>query len=234
MTRLRGVKVKQRLPLVFKQLNWRMFWMRLVMYALLLGLVVGLTPGIYFTDSRLIVWFATVLGFGLISAIIKPILQIATLPMLFFTYGLVVIVINVAILMMVNLFFSDALTVEGWIPAIFGGVVLGLVGGLLESLLGLTPPIVPDSEEALRGRVRFQDRGLVYALFQATPADLRKYGPPEKAEFTIPDRHDAQVILAALDAAEARRPATAVAPEPRPTALRGQSDGTSLSPEEFA
>jgi len=239
VTRLRGVKVKQRLPLVFKQLNWRMFWMRLVMYALLLGLVVGLTPGIYFTDSRLIVWFATVLGFGLISAIIKPILQIATLPMLFFTYGLVVIVINVAILMMVNLFFGDALTVEGWIPAIFGGVVLGLVGGLLESLLGLTPPIVPDSEEALRARVRFQDRGLVYALFQAAPGDLRKYGPPEQAdkrEFMIPDRLDAEVILAALDAAEASRSAAAKAAalEPSLTARQRLSGETAPAPEEFA
>jgi uncharacterized membrane protein YvlD (DUF360 family) len=170
------------------------------------------------------VWFATVVGFGLISAIIKPILQFAALPMVFFTYGLVVIVINVAILMMVSLFFGNALTVEGWIPAIFGGVVLGLVGGLLESLMGLTPPIVPDSEEALRARVRFQDRGLVYALFQAAPADLQKYGPSEQADdeprFTIPDKQDVQVILAALDAAPIPRSAatTAVPSKPRPIA----------------
>lgn len=217
-----------------------MFWMRLVMYALLLGLVVGLTPGIYFTDSRLIVWFATVLGFGLISAIIKPILQFATLPMLFFTYGLVVIVINAVILMMVSLFFGEALTVEGWIPAIFGGIILGLVGGLLESVLGLTPPIVPDSEEELRERVRFQDRGLVYALFRAAPADLQKYGPlperPEEPEFTIPEPKDAQAILAALDAAEAPRPAPApvVAPEPRVATRPRRVSGAAPLPEESA
>jgi hypothetical protein len=77
---------------------------------------------------------------------------------------------------------------------------------------------------------------LVYALFQAAPADLRKYGRPEKAEFTIPDRYDAQVILAALDAAEASRSAAAKAAalEPSPTARQRLSGETAPAPEEFA
>lgn len=218
-----------------------MFIMRLVMYALLLGLVVGLTPGMYFTTTSLGLWFLTVVGFGLISAIIKPILQLITLPMLFFTYGLVVVMINVAILMMLNSFFSYALTVEGWIPAVFGGVMLGLIGGLLESLLGLTPPIVPDSEEALRQRVRFQDRGLIYALFQAPSTELEKYAaepePYVAAVAQTPDpqgTQDVQVILAALDAAEAPQPAAAqpVMAAAPPTTLRTRSGGVSPSPEE--
>jgi putative membrane protein len=234
--------VREKLPLAFRQLNWRMFWMRLVMYALLLGLVVGLTPGIYFTTSNLGAWFVTVVGFGLIIAILKPILQLVTLPLLFFSYGLVVIVINVIILMLLSSFFGHALTVEGWIPAIFGGVVLGVVGGFVESLLGLTPPIVPDSEEALKARVRFQDRGLIYVLFQAPSAELRKYAAlPEPHAEPVPgapepqEVPDAQVILATLDAAEAPQPATGSAVAPAgPTSHGNRADGASPAVEEPA
>jgi uncharacterized membrane protein YvlD (DUF360 family) len=218
--------MKEKLSLILRQFNWRMLLMRIVMYSLLLALVVLLTPNTYFTDRRLSVMIVTAIGFGLISAIVRPIIQFVTLPFIFATYGLVIVFINVIILLMLNWVFGDVLVVGGLFTAILGGVLIGVFGGFLESALGLTAPIIPDSEEELRKRIKFQDRGLMYAVFQAAPAELQKYAPVAGSLTELlpssPDTQDVQAILATLDAAQGSGTPEAPAPtsEPPPSKPR--------------
>jgi uncharacterized membrane protein YvlD (DUF360 family) len=212
----------EKLPLVVKQFNWRMLLMRIVMYAILLVLVVVLTPGIYYVNIQrwVLAVLITSIGFGIVSAIVRPIVQFFTLPFIFATYGLVVLLVNTLILLVFNWVFRDYFAVSGILPALFGGFLMTLFGGFLESMMGLTAPVVPDSEEELRKRIRFQDRGLTYALFQAAPAELQKYAPVAGSLAeplpSSPDTQDAQAILDMMNAAEAQP--VPVEPEPPPEA----------------
>ena len=213
----------QKLPLVVKQFNWRMLLMRIVMYAILLVLVVVLTPGIHYVNIQrwVLAVLITSIGFGIVSAIVRPIVQFFTLPFIFATYGLVVLFVNTIILLVFNWVFSDYFAVSGILPALFGGLLITLFGGFLESMLGLTAPVVPDSEEELRKRIRFQDRGLTYALFQAAPAELQKYAPVADSLAeplpSSPDTQDAQAILDMMNAAAAAPPEAQPVPvEPAP------------------
>jgi putative membrane protein len=239
----------KKFPLVIKQFNWRMLLMRIVMYTVLLVVVVLLTPKVYFGDRRFIAILLTAITFGVISAVIRPIIQFFTLPFIFATYGLVVVFINIVILMVLSWLSGGILVVSGVIPAIIGGALIGLLGGFLESLFGLNAPIIPESDEEVRKRVKFQDRGLVYALFQAAPAELQKFAPlPDRLAEPLPatpDTQDAEAILATLDAGahgppqdEATSEASAAAadkPPPEtaePPPNRRSSGKTSSAPEE--
>jgi putative membrane protein len=217
--------MKEKFSIIRSQFNWRMLLMRVVMYAILLVLVVVLTPGIYYVDIQrwVLAVLITSIGFGIISSIVRPVVQFFTLPFIFATYGLVVLLVNTIILLVFSRAFRDNFAVDGILPALFGGLLITLFGGFLESMLGLTAPVVPDSEEELRKRIRFQDRGLVYALFQAAPAELQKYAPVAVSLAeplpSSPDTQDAQAILEMMDAAAAQ-PAPVesqpAAPPPKP------------------
>ena len=228
----------QKLPLVVKQFNWRMLLMRIVMYAILLVLVVVLTPGIHYVNIQrwVLAVLITSVGFGIVSAIVRPIVQFFTLPFIFATYGLVVLFVNTIILLVFNWVFSDYFAVNGILPALFGGLLITLFGGFLESMLGLTAPVVPDSEEELRKRIRFQDRGLTYALFQAAPAELQKYAPVAGSLAeplpSSPDTQDAKAILDMMNAAEAHVPVEpAPPPEAPPTKPRRRLRRAPAQPE---
>lgn len=71
---------------------------------------------------------ATVLG--VVNAIVRPIIAFFTWPLNFLTLGIFPFVLNGAMLMLVgNL--VQGFTVEGFIPAILGAVVLGFISYLL-------------------------------------------------------------------------------------------------------
>lgn len=72
--------------------------------------------------------------FGLVNALIKPVVTLLTLPLLILTLGLLTLVINAGMLLL-----TDALTrqleVEGFIPALLGALVISLVSLLLSLFL---------------------------------------------------------------------------------------------------
>jgi uncharacterized membrane protein YvlD (DUF360 family) len=200
--------MREKISIFRSQFNWRMLLMRIAMYAILLAVVVVLTPGIYYVNIQrwIPALLITSIGFGIISSIVRPIVQFFTLPFIFATYGLVVLFVNVIVLLAFDWVFESHFAVTGVFAALLGALVITIFGGFLESMLGLTAPVVPDSEEELRKRIRFQDRGLAYALFQAAPAELQKYAPvavdaPEPLP-AWPDTMDAQAILEMMNAAE--------------------------------
>jgi putative membrane protein len=218
--------MKEKFSVIRSQFNWRMLLMRVVMYAILLLIVVVLTPAIRFINvqNRLLGWLFMAIGFGIVSAIVRPIVQFFTLPFIFATYGLVVLLVNLIILLAFDWAFSSHFEIRSIWGALFGALLITLFGGFLESMLGLTAPVVPDSEEELRKRIRFQDRGLAYALFQAAPAELQKYAPVAGSLAeplpSSPDTQDAQAILAALDAAGAQPAALETPPPESPSKPR--------------
>lgn len=132
------------------KLNWRRHWnwkliiLRIIVNAVAIAVTVFIVPGIRipaYTYGTFVILGAV---FGLLNAFVKPIIQVLTLPLLFVTYGLVIIIINAVMLWLLSWLFSNILVIDSLWSALFGGLVLGLLGMLLENILGLTPPIVDD------------------------------------------------------------------------------------------
>jgi uncharacterized membrane protein YvlD (DUF360 family) len=232
------VVVKEKFSLIVRQFNWRMLLMRVVMYTVLLLLVVLLTPNMFFDDKRVVAVLITAIAFGLISAVVRPIVQFFTLPFIFATYGLVVVFVNMMILLVLDWVRISSLEVNGILAAIIGAILIGLFGSFLESMMGLTMPIVPDSEEELRQRIKFQDRSWAYRAFRAAPAELQKYAPQALMAEPLPsspDTQDAEAILATLNATqqEERPPDVDETPPEPPPARHRRLRKTTPAPEEI-
>ena len=80
----------------------------------------------------------------LINATIKPILSALSLAITVITLGLFILVINALMLGLAAWISGDMLNVNGWWPAILGGIVLAIVNMLLEAVLGTSKAVVTD------------------------------------------------------------------------------------------
>jgi putative membrane protein len=122
-------------------LRWKLLLARLVVSIVAVVLAVVLVPGITI-DGPFWTW-AVVLGavFGVLNGVVKPILQVLTIRYLFLSYGLVIILINTATFWLLELLVSP-LDIDGALSLIVGGVVIGLLMTVLETLVGITAPIV--------------------------------------------------------------------------------------------
>lgn len=72
--------------------------------------------------------------FGVVNAIVGPVLRLLSLPFVVLTLGLFLLVINAALLGLTAAI-SDRLTVDGFGTALIGGLVLALVGWAADQLL---------------------------------------------------------------------------------------------------
>ncbi len=74
------------------------------------------------------------LVFGLINAVLKPILKLLSLPVLILTLGLFALVINAALLLLTDALMDD-LTVDGFWSAVLGGLIIAVVSAVLSRVL---------------------------------------------------------------------------------------------------
>jgi putative membrane protein len=139
-------------PPFIKQFNWRVALMRVVINAAVLAATALILPNIYFVEVTVwnILFVSIVLG--ILNAVVKPIIQFLTLSFIFTTYGLVVVLINAIILLLLSWLFPDRFVVESILAALIGGALVGILGSFFESLLGLSPPIIPDKADEFRKR----------------------------------------------------------------------------------
>jgi putative membrane protein len=141
-----------------KQFNLRFLLVRILVNALALAITAAIVPKIYFVDKSVLNWLLMAIMLGVLNALLKPILQFLTLQFLFVTYGLVIVFVNTLILLLLSFLFPARFAVDNLLWALVGGLVLGLISSFLESLLGLTMPIVPDEPAELRQQVEEQAR----------------------------------------------------------------------------
>jgi putative membrane protein len=77
--------------------------------------------------------------FGLINTFVKPVLRLLTLPITMATLGLFLLVLNALLLLLVGWISSElglAFTVDGFLPAILGSIIISIVGLLLSMVIG--------------------------------------------------------------------------------------------------
>jgi putative membrane protein len=83
------------------------------------------------------------LVFGLINAIIKPIVKLLTCPLVLLTLGLFVLVINTLMLMLTAVFLPQYLQIEG----AFGGFFTAFFASIIISIITVAIDfIVPDGD----------------------------------------------------------------------------------------
>jgi putative membrane protein len=122
--------------------NWKVMVMRILLNGLTLAITVLIVPGVYAVDPSILGFLTLGVIFGVINAVIKPFVQILTLRFLFVSYGLVVIIINSVVLIVLALLAQNLIVMERLISVIIAAAIVGLVGGFLESIFGVTPPII--------------------------------------------------------------------------------------------
>ena len=80
------------------------------------------------------------LVFGLINAIIKPIVKFLTCPLVILTLGLFTLVINMFMLLLTEWLVPQYLQVDGWLWAFIAAIVISLVTMIIDIIL-------PDKED---------------------------------------------------------------------------------------
>ena len=134
--------------------KWRILLLRLLINAFVLLIAALLLPSIYFVDRTLRSLLLLALILGVLNVFVKPVVQFLTFRFIFASYGLIVILINAFMLWLLSFLFPERLAVDKVFWALVGGALIGLLSGLLESLLGVTAPIVGDRYPELRRQVK--------------------------------------------------------------------------------
>ncbi len=107
---------------------------RLVINAVALWIAATYVGGIDITDDVVGLFFVALI-FGVINALIKPVISFFTCPVYVLTLGLFTFVVNALMLMLTSTLSDDRLQVESFWAAFLGGIVISLVSTLLSLFL---------------------------------------------------------------------------------------------------
>ncbi len=115
-------------------MNIRNFVIRLIINMIALAVTAKLLPGISVhggVGTLLIV----ALVFGIINAILKPILILLTCPAVILSLGLFILVINAVLLLLTAAVLGSSFTVDGFGSAFIGGIIMGITAIVIEFVL---------------------------------------------------------------------------------------------------
>jgi len=114
------------------------FLLRLLVTAAALWVAVRFVPGIQHGGSG---WslLGVALVFGVVNALVRPLLLVLTCPLVVLTLGLFLLVLN-ALMLQLTATLSGALglgfTISGFGAALLGAIVVSVVSGLLNVFVG--------------------------------------------------------------------------------------------------
>jgi putative membrane protein len=77
-------------------------------------------------------WIALI--FGVVNAIVGPLLRLVGFPFVLLTLGLFLLVINAAVLGLTAAL-TDRLSIDGFVTALIGGLILAVAGWIADQLL---------------------------------------------------------------------------------------------------
>lgn len=99
-------------------------------------LAVQVVHGIHFRDPGLLAPVLTALMLGILNAFLRPILMLLALPLLVFTLGLFILVINAVMLCLVSWLMHPYFQVDTFGAAFLGALVISIVSVALNVLTG--------------------------------------------------------------------------------------------------
>jgi uncharacterized membrane protein YvlD (DUF360 family) len=124
-----------------QNLNWRLVLVRLVTSGLAVTVTVVFTPGLAFSGWRPGQFWLVAGVFALISAVVKPALQFFSLRFLVASYGQINNLVNAALLWLLTVVLSDLITYDFLWQLILGGLLVGVLSMVFDSMAGTSPPV---------------------------------------------------------------------------------------------
>lgn len=115
----------------------RNFILRVIIYAIGIALVAEIVPGITVANDTLGTLLIIGLVFGIINAILKPLITFLTCPLVILSLGLFVLVINAVVLLVTASLIPARLQIDGFWPAFLGGIAMSIISMILERILGV-------------------------------------------------------------------------------------------------
>jgi putative membrane protein len=106
---------------------------RLIVNAIALWAAVQLVPGLSYEGGP-VTLFLVALIFGLVNALVRPLITLLTCPLIMVTLGLFVLVINgimLALTAWLSQLFNLGFFVDGFWAALLGALVISIVSALL-------------------------------------------------------------------------------------------------------
>ena len=124
-------------------MNWLLrFVLRVVVLAVIIYAVAALYDGIQVIPNSngplgqagTYLWIA--LLFAVVNSIIGPVIRLLSLPFVVLTLGLFLLVVNAALLG-ITAAISDRFSVDGFVPAVLGGLLIAVFSWIAELVLPL-------------------------------------------------------------------------------------------------
>ena len=111
--------------------------LRLLINAAALYVAARFVDGISFSGPPMAL-IAVALVFGVVNTIVKPVIKLFSIPVIFLTLGLFLVVINGTMLLLtsrLSLTLGLGFSVRGFIPALLGAIVVSLTSLVLGQFL---------------------------------------------------------------------------------------------------
>jgi putative membrane protein len=110
---------------------------RWIINAVALGVAATLIQGIHI-DGGWQVLVITAFIFGLVNALIRPLVTLLTCPLIILTLGLFTLVVNAGMLLLASRLaglMGIGFIVDGFWPALWGGLIISIVSAILSMVL---------------------------------------------------------------------------------------------------
>ena len=128
----------------------REFVIRVLINAVAIAVTAMLIPNIHIANNDISTLLVIGLIFGVVNSLLKPLLILLTCPAVLLSLGLFIFVINGVMLLITDSIAGDRLFIDGGIfTAILGGMVMGGVSMLLETVLKLDDKNKGNAQETI-------------------------------------------------------------------------------------
>lgn len=110
--------------------------LRILVNALSIAILARFLPGFHVVDDSIMTFIVIGLVFGIINALVKPIITLLTCSLVVLTLGLFILVINGLMLWLTAALLPNLLQIDNFWWAILGGIIVSIINMIMESALG--------------------------------------------------------------------------------------------------
>lgn len=117
---------------------------RWLINAIALWVAIQVVPGLEYTAESGVSLLIIALIFGLVNALVRPVLLLLTCPLIILTMGLFLLIVNALMLSItawLSGIFGLGLTLEGFWPTVLGALVISVVSGIINMLVKDEPEL---------------------------------------------------------------------------------------------
>lgn len=111
--------------------------LRVLVNALSIAVIVRvLDAGIHVANNDIGTYILIGVVFGIVNALVKPIITLLTCSLVIFTLGLFILVINGLMLSLTAALLGDLFVIDSFGWAVLGGIIISIINMLLELAIG--------------------------------------------------------------------------------------------------